>query len=98
MIVSKRQHPIVLPIFLCRPDPEVGIPVALAILRFAFVTPVARFQLNESPGIPFFDSFSFLLSKKDFHLKIVIAISFYIYMQKVQNYSIFISFPFFKWL
>jgi len=54
MIIDKRQHPIVLPIFLCRPDRDVGIPVALANLRFAFVTPVARFQLNESPGIPFF--------------------------------------------
>jgi len=32
----------------------VGIPVAFAIFRFAFVTPNARFQLNERPGIPFF--------------------------------------------
>ncbi len=34
------------PAFLCRPDFVQGIPVARDTLRLAFVTPVARFQLN----------------------------------------------------
>lgn len=33
-----------------RPDRVVGIPVAREILRFAAVTPSARFQENENPG------------------------------------------------
>lgn len=40
------------PAFLLLPDLVVGIPVALAALRFIDVTPRARFQLNERPGIP----------------------------------------------
>jgi len=31
------------------------MPVALAILRLAFVMPNARFQLKDNPGIPVFD-------------------------------------------
>jgi hypothetical protein len=42
----------ILPIFLCLPDFVVGIPVAFAIFLFAFVIPVALFQLNDSPSIP----------------------------------------------
>ena len=38
--------------FRFRPALVVGIPVALAILRFALVIPTARFQLN--PGIMLF--------------------------------------------
>ena len=44
-------HPIILAAFLCLPDLLVGIPVILATLLFALVTPNARFALNETPGI-----------------------------------------------
>jgi len=40
------------PSFLCRPDFVVGMPVVFEMLRFAAVTPVARFHENESPGMP----------------------------------------------
>ena len=36
-----------------RPCFVVGIPVAFAIFRFADVTPKARFQLKDRPGISF---------------------------------------------
>ena len=53
----KRGHPKtylipkIFPTLLRRPAFVVGIPVALAILRFAFVMPKARFQLKDRPGI-----------------------------------------------
>jgi hypothetical protein len=48
----------------------VGIPVALAILRFASVMPKARFQLNERPGInDFFAITTHHLSKDGYILK-----------------------------
>jgi hypothetical protein len=50
----RKQHPNMLPIFLCRPEREVGIWVICAILRFARVTPSALFHENERPGIPVF--------------------------------------------
>ena len=43
-----------LPSFARRPLRVVGIPVAREIFRFAFVTPRARFQLKDRPGISFF--------------------------------------------
>lgn len=46
-----------LPSLFLRPERVVGIPVAFAIFRLNAVTPSARFQLNDRPGIlkPFFD-------------------------------------------
>lgn len=44
-----------------RPDLVVGIPVARAIFRLAFVMPSARFQLNEIPG----PSFMALIMRSD---------------------------------
>ena len=51
------------PSFRCLPCFVVGMPVAFAILPFAEEIPVARFKLNDSPGIPlfFFAIFLFLL-------------------------------------
>lgn len=43
--------PSILPILFLRPDFVVGIPVAFAIFRFAFVIPKARFHENDKPGI-----------------------------------------------
>lgn len=43
--------PKIFPILFRLPDLVVGIPVAFAILRFAAVMPVARFQLKDRPGI-----------------------------------------------
>ena len=41
-----------------RPERVVGTPKVFATLRFAFVMPKARFQLNDKPGIlSFFDTF-----------------------------------------
>jgi hypothetical protein len=37
----------------CRPDLVSGTPMALPILRFAAVTPSARFHEKESPGPSF---------------------------------------------
>jgi len=55
-MIGNRQPPVsILPNFLCLPDLVVGIPVILAILRLALVIPNARFQLNDSPGIPVFE-------------------------------------------
>ena len=51
--------PSILPSFLCRPALDVGIPVAFAILRFAAVTPVARLNENDRPGIPVFEPLRF---------------------------------------
>jgi hypothetical protein len=45
--------PIQRPNLLRRPLLVVGIPVVLAIERFAFVTPSARFQEKDSPGPSF---------------------------------------------
>ena len=47
------------PSFDRRPLFVVGILVAFAMERFAFVTPVARFQLKDSPGMPFFFAISY---------------------------------------
>jgi len=44
-------HPISLPAFRRLPERVVGIPVALENLRFALEIPIARFQLNDNPGI-----------------------------------------------
>jgi hypothetical protein len=41
-----------LPIFLSIPDFEVGMPVFLAILCLAAVTPISLFQENENPNLP----------------------------------------------
>ncbi len=46
------------PSFALRPCRVVGMPVALAIFRLAFVMPKALFQLKESPGISFFLRFA----------------------------------------
>lgn len=46
-----------LPSLFLLPDLVVGTPVNLAILRFVFVTPKARFQLKERPGILKLDFF-----------------------------------------
>ena len=43
-----------LPSLFLRPCFVVGIPEALAIFCFAFVTPVARLMLKDSPGIALF--------------------------------------------
>lgn len=56
--------PKILPILFRRPDLVVGIPVALEILRLAFVIPRALFQLKVSPGILNFD-FAIMLSLLD---------------------------------
>jgi hypothetical protein len=48
--VGIRQPAIRATLFL-RPDLDVGIPVALDILLFIEVIPVARFQLKDKPGI-----------------------------------------------
>jgi hypothetical protein len=45
----------ILPTLRCLPDFVVGIPVALAMLRFRLVIPVALFNENDSPGIPVFE-------------------------------------------
>jgi hypothetical protein len=42
---------IVLPILRSKPDFDVGIPVVLANCCLACVTPSARFQENDTPGI-----------------------------------------------
>lgn len=47
----------------------VGIPVAFAILRFAFVIPKARFQLNDRPGMPDFFFFAIFPSPFCFSIK-----------------------------
>lgn len=54
--IGKIQPPPVkiLPTLFLLPDLVVGIPVALAIRRFTFVIPNARFVLNDKPGIPLF--------------------------------------------
>lgn len=44
-----------LPSLVRRPARLNGIPVALEILRFAFVTPNARFHENEMPGPSFIE-------------------------------------------
>lgn len=44
-------HPSILPALRRRPERVVGIPNDFATLRFAFVTPIARFQLKDNPGI-----------------------------------------------
>lgn len=44
-------HPSILPALRRRPERVVGIPNVFATLRFAFVTPNARFQLKDNPGI-----------------------------------------------
>ena len=56
MPINCIKHPpvIILPILRCLPDLVVGIPVTLAILRFALVIPKALLQENERPGIPVF--------------------------------------------
>ena len=46
--------PKILPSFERLPLLVVGIPVALAIFRFAEVIPVAFFQLKDNPGMPLF--------------------------------------------
>ncbi len=53
-----------LPSFALLPLLVVGMPVAFATFLFALVTPNARFQLKDKPGIPFFFAifpFSFAL-------------------------------------
>ena len=42
-----------LPIFIRRPPRDNGMPVFRVTRRFAFVTPIARFQENEIPGPSF---------------------------------------------
>lgn len=54
--------PSILPSLFLRPDFVIGIPVALEILRLAFVTPRARFQLNVTPGILNFLRFAIVFS------------------------------------
>jgi hypothetical protein len=49
-----------LPAFRWRPDLVVGIPVLRAKLCFARLTPNARFQEKDRPGIPVLDPFLFL--------------------------------------
>lgn len=46
--------PKILPSFFCLPLLVVGIHVAFAMLRLAEVTPRARFQLKDKPGIELF--------------------------------------------
>lgn len=43
--------PSILPSLFLRPDFVVGMPVAFATFRLALVTPKARFQLKDKPGI-----------------------------------------------
>jgi len=57
------------PIFLCRPERVVGMPVIFAICRFAFVTPKARFQLKDSPGMPVLERLDNLIPPKNRALK-----------------------------
>ena len=54
--------PNILPILFLLPLFVVGIPVAFAIFLFAEVNPVARFQLNDKPGIIGFFFFAILLA------------------------------------
>jgi hypothetical protein len=51
--VGIKQQPVARAIFCCRPLRDDGIPVAVDILRFAADNPVALFQLNDTPGMPF---------------------------------------------
>jgi hypothetical protein len=44
-----------LPSLRCRPERVNGIPVAREILRFARVTPSARFHENDNPGPNFME-------------------------------------------
>jgi len=46
--------PSIFPNLLRRPLFVVGMPVAFAIFLLALVTPNARFQLKDNPGIPDF--------------------------------------------
>lgn len=48
----RQPQPQSLPAFCCLPLRVVGIPVALAIFLLAFVTPIARFQEKDKPGMP----------------------------------------------
>ena len=53
---------IVLPIFLSRPDLDVGMPVCLANLCLTCESPNARFHENVKPGMPVsFDLFAILI-------------------------------------
>ena len=54
LCVNSHLIPKILPSLFLRPCLVVGMPVALAIFLFAFVTPNARFQLNERPGMILF--------------------------------------------
>jgi hypothetical protein len=57
--------PNIFPNLFLLPDLVVGTPVHLANLRFALVTPKARFQLKERPGILKLDFF-FAMSNSSF--------------------------------
>lgn len=54
-------QPNALPILRWRPPLVVGIPVARAMRLFALLTPNARFQENERPGMPVFVPFRFAI-------------------------------------
>ena len=47
-----QQHPIAAPIFRCLPFRVSGIPICRESRPFAADSPIARFQENDSPGIP----------------------------------------------
>ena len=66
--VNGMAQPIIFPAFLCLPERLVGIPVAFANLLFALVTPIARFQQKDTPGILIFLAMIFLLLKNDAHI------------------------------
>jgi len=63
IIGNKHPPPVTIrPTLRCLPPRVVGMPVVRAILRFAAVTPVARRQENDSPGMPVFVPFLFFLA------------------------------------
>jgi hypothetical protein len=43
------QHPVIRPIFRCRPERDSGMPVLREIRAFIAEIPVARFHENETP-------------------------------------------------
>ncbi len=46
------------PIFLSKPDLDIGMPVSFAILCFSCVMPIALFQEKDNPGILISDLFA----------------------------------------